>query len=277
MSCLVLLTQDCYLFDRHVSLRLGKAFWSRGPSICFQGFSASAQTGPAAAVNNFPYMKEIKAPPGAPPDTPQQDDFAALAQTYLELTQMMSNAHDVLYPNTNRTRALVVYGEYFKYIDELARSLDGFRILWREKKWKLFPLTDAVWAMFYYTQLYICAFSFQAHVERAAMRAEEEYKKDADGPRPPLSLFPRGAAASPDARYIFQSIEAARALLHICVDSLHPGGALPYLPNRFLLWFTYGAIVLIKAMYSGAMLRAEHPQTEQLLERLCECLLDASP
>jgi hypothetical protein len=28
----------------------------------------------------------------------------------------------------------------------------------------LFPLTDAVWAMFYYTQLYICAFSFVSAV-----------------------------------------------------------------------------------------------------------------
>jgi hypothetical protein len=88
------------------------------------------------------------------------------------------------------------------------------------------------------------------------MRADEEYlaleqqhKADgsaADLPRPPLSLFPRGAAASPDARYIFQSCDAARALLHICVDSLHPGGSLPFLPSRYLLWFTYGAIVLLK-------------------------------
>ncbi len=52
------------------------------------------------------------------------------------------------------------YGEYFKYIDELSRSLDGFKILWQAKKWQLFPLNDALWAMFYYTQLYICAFSF---------------------------------------------------------------------------------------------------------------------
>jgi hypothetical protein len=27
-------------------------------------------------------------------------------------------------------------------------------------RWAVFPLTDAVWAMFYYVQLYICAFSF---------------------------------------------------------------------------------------------------------------------
>jgi hypothetical protein len=47
---------------------------------------------------------------------------------------MMSSAHDTLYPNAARTRSLVVYGEYFKYLDELARSLDGFKILWRQKK-----------------------------------------------------------------------------------------------------------------------------------------------
>lgn len=76
--------------------------------------------------------------------------------------------------------------------------------------------------------------------------------------RPSLTLFPRGAAQSPDARYIFQMCDAARELIHICVDNLYPGGALPYLPSRYLLWFTYGAIVLLKAIYSGAMLRADH-------------------
>jgi hypothetical protein len=137
----------------------------------------------------------------------------------------------------------------------------------RLRRWTVFPLNDAVWAMFYYTQLYICAFSFvsafgcpaetqQAHVERASIKAEEEYKKleqqrkaqgsTVEAQRPPLSLFPRGAAASPDARYILQSCDAARTLLHICVDSLHPGGALPFLPSRYLLWFTYAAIFLLK-------------------------------
>ncbi|GFZ50946.1 hypothetical protein JCM24511_08704 [Saitozyma sp. JCM 24511] len=270
----------CYLFDRHVSLRLGKAFWSRGPSICFQGFSASAQTGPTAAPGNFPFLREIKSG-----DSPQED-FASLVQAYVELTQMMSNAHDILYPNAARTRSLVLYGEYFKFLDEAARSLDGFKVLWRKKKWTVFPLNDAVWAMFYYTQLYICAFSFQAHVERASIKAEEEYKKleqqrkaqgsTVEAQRPPLSLFPRGAAASPDARYILQSCDAARTLLHICVDSLHPGGALPFLPSRYLLWFTYAAIFLLKALYSGAMLRADHAETLKLIDRLCTCFAQSA-
>ena len=123
---------------------------------------------------------------------------------------------------------------------------------------------------------------------------EQQHKADGsagDIPRPPL--FPRGAAASPDARYIFQSCDAAKTLLHICVDSLHPGGALPYLQSRFLLWFTYAAIVLlkvcraqgarvslmVKALYSGAMLRADHAETLKIIYQLCasfnECSKDS--
>jgi hypothetical protein len=98
------------------------------------------------------------------------------------------------------------------------------------------------------------------------MRAEEDAREREhngipdDGLRPPVSLFPRGAAASPDQRYIYQSVDAARELLLICVDSLHPGGALPFLPSRFLLWFVYGALFLLKALYSGAMLKQDTPE-----------------
>ena len=48
----------------------------------------------------------------------------------------MSTAHDTLWPNPSRTRSLMVYGEYFKYLDELSRSIDGFRILWAHKKFE---------------------------------------------------------------------------------------------------------------------------------------------
>jgi len=99
-----------------VSLRLGKAFWSRGPvALCFQGFSSSQQTGPQAAPGNFPYLREIKASSATSPSMSDsenqifpQEDFGSLVQAYVELTQMMTNAHDVLYPNASRTRSLAV-------------------------------------------------------------------------------------------------------------------------------------------------------------------------
>jgi hypothetical protein len=81
----------CYLFDRHVSLRLGLAFWSRGPSFCFQGFSDSAQTGPAAAAANFPYLVENS----QGPERERQEDMAGLVQAYLELTVGLESEPDV--------------------------------------------------------------------------------------------------------------------------------------------------------------------------------------
>jgi hypothetical protein len=62
------------------------------------------QTGPAAGPGNFPFLREIK--PGEQ-EFPQED-LASLVQAYVELTQLMSNAHDVLYPNAARTRSLVM-------------------------------------------------------------------------------------------------------------------------------------------------------------------------
>lgn len=32
--------------------------------------------------------------------------------------------------------------------------------MWQHKKWNVFPLNDVLWAMYFYTQLYLCAFSF---------------------------------------------------------------------------------------------------------------------
>jgi hypothetical protein len=47
---------------------------------------------------------------------------------------------------------------------------------------------------------------------------------------------------------MLQYIPLWREPLKICVDWLYPGGALQYLPQRFLLWFTYAAVLLLKGM-----------------------------
>ena len=36
--------------------------------------------------------------------------------SYVELTQTMTSAHDILYPSKDRTIALVRVGEYYKYV-----------------------------------------------------------------------------------------------------------------------------------------------------------------
>lgn len=85
----------CYMSDRHISVRVGKAFWSRGPAMI--KFSSRD-------------FQEIKYPSNP------QDNFAALCEAHLELTQLFSNAHDVLYSSKNRSAQLNFGGEYVKYI-----------------------------------------------------------------------------------------------------------------------------------------------------------------
>ncbi len=82
--------------DREVSIRLGKGFWSRGP-------------GPSTVLmaGDFPTLRTQKAGAG---------DLAQLFQARLEMTQLFSNAHDILYSSTTHREQLFVGGEYVRYI-----------------------------------------------------------------------------------------------------------------------------------------------------------------
>lgn len=82
--------------DRQVSIRLGKGFWSRGP-------------GPASNLRavDFPSLQSQQLGP---------DNMGLLFQAQLELTQLFSNAHDILYSSTNHREQLYVGGEYVRYI-----------------------------------------------------------------------------------------------------------------------------------------------------------------
>lgn len=82
--------------DREVSIRLGKGFWSRGP-------------GPSTVTHadDFPTLQMQKAGSG---------DLGLLFQARLEMTQLFSNAHDILYSSTSHREQLYTGGEYVRYI-----------------------------------------------------------------------------------------------------------------------------------------------------------------
>ena len=82
--------------DRNVSVRLGKGFWSRGP-------------GPTGGVlaKDFPTLQ---------PKVHGQEDYATVMQANLELTQLFSNAHDILYSRRGRAWKVMIEGDYVKYI-----------------------------------------------------------------------------------------------------------------------------------------------------------------
>ncbi|CED83259.1 Zn(2)-C6 fungal-type DNA-binding domain [Phaffia rhodozyma] len=243
----------CYIFDRHISLRIGKAFWSRGPGLCFTENIASI---------NFPSLRPIPS---------EQDDFASVVQALVELTQTMTAAHDVLYPSHDRTMSLVRAGEYYKYLDEFSRSINAFHSVWLHVKFSTFPCDEIVWCTFHYIRLYIYVFAFQAHVQRAVSKGGAVHFG------PDGNIFPRGPLASPDSKFIMESIDAARQLLMLCTERLHPGGALPFLPARFFLWFTYASVFLLKAIYSNAILRSDTRNILELIQKVIFCLANSSP
>lgn len=261
----------CYLFDRTLGLRTGLAFWSRGPTLCFQGISDISQTGEAAARVNFPYMMQ---PPGELGDTDtiafaqspsslvDANDSASMMQAYTELTQIMTNAHDILFSTPSRTSALVRKGEYFKFLDHFRRALESFCVVWKDKVWRLDAVKELTWCTYHFVRLYVAAFAFQAHVQRAQERAEREREiKEREGRPLPngtggVTIFPRGSATSPDAVYIYESIDAAHEILGICLRLGH-SGVLQYLPSRYLINFAYSGTFALKAAYSGAVAKGD--------------------
>ncbi|KAL0766343.1 hypothetical protein CaCOL14_010788 [Colletotrichum acutatum] len=86
----------CYMSDREVSIRVGKGFWSRGPG---------PSTVPRSA--DFPSLR-IQEVGG--------DNLGQLFQAQLELIQLFSNAHDILYSSSSHRAQLYLGGEYVRYI-----------------------------------------------------------------------------------------------------------------------------------------------------------------
>ena len=262
----------CYLFDRTLGLRTGLAFWSRGPALCFQGISDISQTGEAAARLNFPYMMQpaaggddMSTAASSPSSLVDANDSASMMQAYMELTQIMTNAHDILFSTPSRTSALVRKGEYFKFLDHFRRALESFCVAWKDKVWRLDAVRELTWCTYHFVRLYVAAFAFQAHVQRAQERAEQEKEaREREGklatPGMPaagaVSIFPRGSATSPDAVYIYESIDAAHEILGICLRLGHRG-VLRYLPTRYLTNFAYSGTFALKAAYSGAVAKTD--------------------
>nr|ODN90968.1 specific RNA polymerase II transcription factor [Cryptococcus depauperatus CBS 7855] len=264
----------CYLYDRTIDeltlplrLRTGLAFWSRGPALCFVGYSHISQTGEAAARLNFPLqLSQSTELNGA-----AHNDSASLMQSLVELTQIMTNAHDILYPSKLRTETLVKQGEYFLFLDHFRRALDSYQSIWKPKKWSNITLEDLSWMTYHFVRLYISSFGYSAHVKRAQWRADEESLSGRDGSRQ-VQLFPRGSATSPDALYIYDSIGAANEVLHTSLR-LAQQGSLRYLPSRYLINISYAAVFALKSSYSGAVVETDRQRIQELVDNVCAGLV----
>ncbi|EQB46667.1 hypothetical protein CGLO_14299 [Colletotrichum gloeosporioides Cg-14] len=220
-----------YIADRQISVRLGQSFWSRGPSLS-SNFTAK----------DFPTLHPT---PGL-----IDENYALILQANLELTQILHNAHAVLYSSTERTLSMIHEGDYPRYLDDFMESATHWDSRWKDMQ--VSPnIKHALRLLYEYVCLYINAFSFHAVLTRASRpRASERYRLARTQPLD--SCFNGGIMSSPDARYIIGAISAARSLLGV-MNELDPKHTLRYLPSRYHLYGLYAAVFLHKALDADAI------------------------
>ncbi|KJZ77630.1 hypothetical protein HIM_02807 [Hirsutella minnesotensis 3608] len=218
----------CYMSDRQVSIRLGKGFWSRGPIPSISWRAA-----------DFPSLQSQALGP---------DNLALLFQAQLELIQLFSNAHDILYSSSTHRKQLYTGGEYIRYIDDFASVLRKWKLSWANCTFTP-PVKASLVLSFEFLRLYINAFAFQATLNRAVARAGQRPSVKAQA----IAALFSDVAGNPDARFIYESIDAANSLLSILNSFIDPITGLKCMPLKYCLYVIYAAVFLYKARLAGAI------------------------
>ncbi|PWY94411.1 hypothetical protein BO94DRAFT_457543 [Aspergillus sclerotioniger CBS 115572] len=237
--------------DRQISVRPGQSFWSRGPSLAAK-FTAS----------DFPSLRPR-------PESEDDEDYASVLQATMELTQILHNAHAVLYSSKERTMAMVYEGHYSQYLDDFRTAATTWHSTWYKVAVSA-RIRSTLLMMYEYICLYTNAFSFQAVLTRTLgpriLSNREEQRKQLFA-----ELSSTGIMSSPDGRYIFDAISAAINLLSLMNDR-DPQQELCYLPYGI-----YAAVLLHKAECAGAFQTG--PQREEMatLARQFISVLEKTP
>lgn len=228
-----------YVSDRHISIRIGKAFWSRGP-------------GPLTTLRREDYPSLI-------PKSPNEEDFASIFQANLELTQLFSNVHDTLYSNPGSSFRSHMSGSYIKFIDDFRSAIYGWKSVWGTLTCSP-PLKACLLMSYDYLRLYTNAFAFQATVLRALPSANGNHdstngSREGKGSamQAPQRVFVNNVGAVGDARFIYEGLDAAKAILTTVNNFVDPERALRFMPLRYYLYLVYSGVFLYRARCTGVI------------------------
>ncbi|PMD27036.1 hypothetical protein NA56DRAFT_667506 [Hyaloscypha hepaticicola] len=237
----------CYICDRQVSVRVGKGFWARGP-------------GPLSGLkaNDFPTLQP----------TPQnEDNFALIFQANLELTQIFSNVHDILYSSKGHGWKEMLEGRYAKYLDDFRTSIRSWNDVWGTLICSS-RLKASLMLTYDYLRLYVNAFAYQATISRALT-----FQRDSQhNPNRPMPLI---NATAPDARFIYEAVDAAKSLLSTFNNFVDPQ-TLRYMPSSYYLFIIYSAVFLYKARSTTTMTEEERTFVRRMITQTIERLQKAS-
>ena len=234
----------CYISDRQISIRLGRAFWSRGP-------------GPLTTLRkeDFPMLA---------PAIPGDEDFASIFQATLELTLLFSNVHDVLYSNPGNSMRSHLSGGYIKYIDDFRSAIYGWKSVWGTLTCS--PNLKATLLMSYdYLRLYTNAFAFHATVKRALPQIQGQTNRQSSHPAPGR-VFYNNVGAVGDARFIYEGLDAAKSILSMVNTFVDPERSLRYMPLRFYLYSIYSGVFLYRARCVGVLAADEEHSVRAMVQ-----------
>ncbi len=226
----------CYMCDRQVSVRAGKGFWARGPGP-LSGLRAS----------DFPTLQ---------PTNKDEDDFSQVFQANLELTQIFSNVHDILYSSKGHGWEEMLQGRYAKYLDDFRTSIRSWYEAWSPLRCSRY-LKASLMLTYDYLRLYVNAFAYQATISRALTQARGSQHRP--GAVPLLN------ATTPDARFIYEALDAAQSLLSNVVNYVE-AETLRYMPSSYYLYIIYSAVFLYKARVTTTMTDEERMKVRNLVE-----------
>ncbi|KAK5091633.1 hypothetical protein LTS08_005394 [Lithohypha guttulata] len=241
---------NCYVSDRLISVRIGRAFWSRGPG---------PMTG--LSTRDFPTLQ---------PQFDGDEDYAKVFQAQLDLTQLFSNVHDVLYSGMRSSNQMMLLGDYVKYVDDFRTAIDRWQMTWGNIQCSQ-HIKITLDMSYQYLRLYTNAFVFQAQISQAIS------KKKKDKPlREHLRQVFSNVGAMPDARFIWGSVAAAKQFLNMLATQVDPTRHLRYMPLRFYLYTIYSAVFLYKARSFGVLNDQEQRAVCTLIYSCIDVLRQAS-
>ncbi|KXT06846.1 hypothetical protein AC578_7187 [Pseudocercospora eumusae] len=235
----------CYISDRQISIRLGRAFWSRGP-------------GPLTTLSKADFAMLA-------PKLPGEEDYASIFQATLELTLLFSNVHDVLYSNPGNSMRSHLAGGYIKYIDDFRSAIYGWKSVWGTLTCS--PHLKATLLMSYdYLRLYTNAFAFHATVKRALPQIQQNQENRRGAHPAPGRVFYNNVGAVGDARFIYEGLDAAKSLLSMVNTFVDPEKSLRFMPLRFYLYSIYSGVFLYRARCVGVLAADEEQSVRAMVK-----------
>lgn len=159
-----------------------------------------------------------------------------------------------------------------KYIDEFRHSIARWQVNWGDLVCA--PHIKVTLRMSYeYLCLYTNAFAFQAAISQILSKRPEEEDYTL---RDYLKSFFSEIGSLQDARFILESLRAAKSYLRILTTDIDPVQYLRYMPVRYYLYGIYSAVFLFKARSIGALKKDEEHEIRQIMSQTVAILRQAS-